>query len=175
MKPKLNPQTQCAQGGRRADRDSAVVPPIQYSATFAAVDADDFAAMASQPRHSRYYTRYGNPLHEQLAAQLVELEGGESGNTADDHDALVTASGMGAISLVLLGLLKAGDHVIAQTKQRRRLFEETPCFHASDQRIGYQFGCRLATDCHPNEEKGLRIDDRKPLSERKSALPFEIK
>ena len=115
MKPKLNPQTQCAQGGRRADRDSAVVPPIQYSATFAAVDADDFAAMASQPRHSRYYTRYGNPLHEQLAAQLVELEGGESGNTADDHDALVTASGMGAISLVLLGLLKAGDHVIAQT------------------------------------------------------------
>ena len=115
MKPKLNPQTQCAQGGRRADRDSAVVPPIQYSATFAAVDADDFAAMASQPRHSRYYTRYGNPLHEQLAAQLVELEGGESGNAANAHDALVTASGMGAISLVLLGLLKAGDHVIAQT------------------------------------------------------------
>ncbi len=115
MKPKLNPQTQCAQGGRRADRDSAVVPPIQYSATFAAVDADDFAAMASQPRHSRYYTRYGNPLHEQLAAQLVELEGGEPGNAANAHDALVTASGMGAISLVLLGLLKAGDHVIAQT------------------------------------------------------------
>ena len=115
MKPTLSPQTQCAQGGRRADRDSAVVPPIQYSATFAAVDADDFAAMASQPRHSRYYTRYGNPLHKQLAAQLVELEGGVSGDAANDHDALVTASGMGAISLVLLGLLKAGDHVIAQT------------------------------------------------------------
>ena len=115
MKPTLSPLTQCAQGGRRADRDSAVVPPIQYSATFAAVDADDFAAMASQPRHSRYYTRYGNPLHKQLAAQLVELEGGVSGNAANDHDALVTASGMGAISLVLLGLLKAGDHVIAQT------------------------------------------------------------
>jgi cystathionine beta-lyase/cystathionine gamma-synthase len=115
MKPKLDPQTQCAQGGRRADRDSAVVPPIQYSATFAAADADDFAAMASQPRHSRYYTRYGNPLHEQLAAQLVELEGGEPGTAANAHDALVTASGMGAISLVLLGLLKAGDHVIAQT------------------------------------------------------------
>jgi methionine-gamma-lyase len=96
----------------RHDRDdSALVPPIVYSATFAARDAAEFAAMASQPRHSRYYTRYGNPLHDQVAAQLVALEGGG----ADTHDALVTASGMGAISLVLLGALKAGDHVIAQT------------------------------------------------------------
>jgi len=107
----LSPETQCAQGGRRDDGDSAIVPPIVYSATFVARNAEDFAAMASQPRHSRYYTRYGNPLHEQLAAQLVRLEGG----TAATHDALVTASGMGAVSLVLLGLLKSGDHVVAQT------------------------------------------------------------
>ena len=111
----LSLDTECAQGARRAHADipadSAIVPPIVYSATFAAADAHDFAEMASQPRHSRYYTRYGNPLHEQVAAQIVALEGG----TAGAHDALVTASGMGAISLVLLGLLKAGDHVIAQT------------------------------------------------------------
>ncbi len=111
----LSLDTECAQGARRAHgdipADSAIVPPIVYSATFAAADAQDFAEMASQPRHSRYYTRYGNPLHEQVAAQIVALEGG----TAGAHDALVTASGMGAISLVLLGLLKAGDHVIAQT------------------------------------------------------------
>jgi cystathionine beta-lyase/cystathionine gamma-synthase len=108
-------ETTCAQGGRRGDADSAVVPPIAYSATFAAADASEFAAMAGTARHSRYYTRYGNPLHEQLAAQLVALEGGTPGDDAAAHDALVTASGMGAISLVLLGLLKAGDHVIAQT------------------------------------------------------------
>ncbi len=109
----LSPETQCAQGARNTsgDADSAIVPPIVYSATFAAADAMDFADMASRPRHSRYYTRYGNPLHEQVAAQLVALEGGAAGT----HDALVTASGMGAISVVLLGLLKAGDHVIAQT------------------------------------------------------------
>ena len=111
----LSLDTECAQGARRAHgdipADSAIVPPIVYSATFAAADAQDFAEMASQPRHSRYYTRYGNPLHEQVAAQIVALEGG----TAGAHDALVTASGMGAISLVLLGLLKAGEHVIAQT------------------------------------------------------------
>jgi cystathionine beta-lyase/methionine-gamma-lyase len=114
-------ETTCAQGGPRSDADSAVVPPIVYSATFTAADAADFAAMAGEARHSRYYTRYGNPLHEQLGAQLVALEGGATGGVAggadssDPLDALVTASGMGAISLVLLGLLKAGDHVIAQT------------------------------------------------------------
>ena len=109
----LSPETQCAQGARHASTDagSAIVPPIVYSATFAAANAQDFADMAGQPRHNRYYTRYGNPLHEQVAAQLVGLEGA----APDTHDALVTASGMGAISLVLLGLLKAGDHVIAQT------------------------------------------------------------
>lgn len=108
----LSPDTLCAQGApAHAGDDSALVPPIVYSATFAARDAAEFAAMASQPRHARYYTRYGNPLHEQVAAQLVALEGAEAGT----HDALVTASGMGAVSLVLLGLLKAGDHVVAQT------------------------------------------------------------
>jgi cystathionine beta-lyase/cystathionine gamma-synthase len=107
----LSSETLCAQGAPADASDSALVPPIVYSATFAARDAAEFAAMASRPRHSRYYTRYGNPLHEQVAAQLVALEGGD----ASTHDALVTASGMGAVSLVLLGLLKAGDHVVAQT------------------------------------------------------------
>jgi cystathionine beta-lyase/cystathionine gamma-synthase len=112
MQPPYSPETLCAQGAAAsADADSALVPPIIYSATFAARNAAEFAQMASQPRHARYYTRYGNPLHEQVAAQLVALEGGG----ADTHDALVTASGMGAVSLVLLGLLKAGDHVVAQT------------------------------------------------------------
>ena len=90
---------------RPSCRRSSTAPPSRRAMPH------EFAAMASQPRHARYYTRYGNPLHEQLAAQLVALEGG----AVDGHDALLTASGMGAISLVLLGLLKAGDHVVAQT------------------------------------------------------------
>ncbi len=106
-----SPDTVCVQGAHpHTMTDSALVPPIVYSATFAARDAQAFAEMASQPRHARYYTRYGNPLHEQVAQQLVSLEGGNAA-----HDALVTASGMGAVSLVLLGLLRAGDHVVAQT------------------------------------------------------------
>ncbi len=87
-------------------RDSALTPPITYSATFTAEDAQDFARMASEPMHPRYYTRYGNPLHVQVADEVARLEGAQSG--------LVFASGMGAIATSLLGLLKTGDRVIAQ-------------------------------------------------------------
>ena len=87
--------------------DSSVAPPIHPSATFRADDAAHFAQMASQSRHPRYYTRYGNPTLERVAQLIARLEGGEA--------ALMAASGMGAISATLIGLLKAGDHVVAQT------------------------------------------------------------
>jgi cystathionine beta-lyase/cystathionine gamma-synthase len=105
-------------GGRRTDTllqhgdalpgdDASVAPPIHPTTTFSAADAAEFAAMAGQARHPRYYTRYGNPTHQRVAQLVAALEGGEAG--------LMTASGMGAVSAVLVGLLKAGDHVVAQT------------------------------------------------------------
>jgi len=99
--------------------DSALVPPIHYSATFVAADAAEFAEMSSRSRHGRYYTRYGNPLHERVARIIARLEGTQT--------ALVTGSGMGAISTTLLALLKAGDHVIAQSRHymsTAKLFDE---------------------------------------------------
>jgi cystathionine beta-lyase/cystathionine gamma-synthase len=99
--------------------DSALVPPIHYSATFVASDAAAFADMAGRSRHSRYYTRYGNPLHERIARILARLEGTET--------ALVTGSGMGAISTTMITLLKAGDHVVAQGRHymsTTKLFDE---------------------------------------------------
>ena len=99
--------------------DSSLVPPIHYSATFVARDATEFADMAGRSRHPRYYTRYGNPLHERVARILARLEGTET--------ALVTGSGMGAISTTLLALLKAGDHVIAQSRHymsTAKMFDE---------------------------------------------------
>jgi cystathionine beta-lyase/cystathionine gamma-synthase len=51
------------------------------------------------------YPRYQNTLnHDIVAARLAALEGAEAG--------LVTASGMGAISAIFLGLLKPGEHAI---------------------------------------------------------------
>jgi len=94
-------------GDALPDDDSSVSPPIFPSVNFVARDAAEFADMASRPQHPRYYTRYGNPTLERTARLVASLEGGEAG--------LLTASGMGAISAVLVGLLRAGDHVVAQT------------------------------------------------------------
>lgn len=87
--------------------DSSLAPPIHVSATHVATDAQDFAQRAGSSRHPRFYTRYGNPTHERAARVIAALEGAET--------ALLTASGMGAISTVALALLKAGDLAVAQT------------------------------------------------------------
>lgn len=121
MKPHhgLHPDTEVLHADADLRIDSALVPPIHYSATFVAADAAEFADMASRSRHGRYYTRYGNPLHERVARIIARLEGTET--------ALVTGSGMGAISTTLFALLKAGDHVIAQSRHymsTAKLFDE---------------------------------------------------
>ncbi|HEY8296652.1 MAG TPA: aminotransferase class I/II-fold pyridoxal phosphate-dependent enzyme [Candidatus Baltobacteraceae bacterium] len=94
----------------------ALVAPIYQTATFRASDAAQFDEMARRPRHERFYTRYGNPTLGQVENLLAQLEGTES--------ALVTASGMAAISVAVLSLVRAGDHVIAQ----RSLYGGTTAF-----------------------------------------------
>lgn len=88
--------------------EKTVAPAIHYSAVFKADDSAEFIEMSSVPQHPRNYTRYGNPVHERVKKLVAELEGTET--------ALVTASGMGAIATTILALVKAGDHVIGQTR-----------------------------------------------------------
>jgi cystathionine gamma-lyase len=93
-----------------ADRDvhtsRAVAPPIYQTATFWAEDAETFARVAVDRRGKDFYTRYGNPNHAQVAAVVAELEHTEA--------AMVTASGMAALTAAVLALVSAGDHVIGQ-------------------------------------------------------------
>jgi O-succinylhomoserine sulfhydrylase len=51
------------------------------------------------------YTRYGNPTVEMFQDRLALVEGAEG--------CRATASGMAAIQLALMGLVRAGDHVVA--------------------------------------------------------------
>ncbi|WP_405909966.1 aminotransferase class I/II-fold pyridoxal phosphate-dependent enzyme [Streptomyces sp. NBC_00828] len=93
-----------------ADREvhpsRAVAPPIYQTAAFWAEDAETFAQGAVDPRGKDFYTRFGNPNHAQVAAVVAELEGTEA--------AMVTASGMAALTTAVLALVSAGDHVIGQ-------------------------------------------------------------
>ena len=93
-----------------ADRDihpsRSVARPIYQTAAFWAEDSESFAQAAVEPRGKDFYTRFGNPNHAQVAAVVAELEGTEA--------AMVTASGMAALTTTVLALVSAGDHVIGQ-------------------------------------------------------------
>ncbi|MFJ6632500.1 trans-sulfuration enzyme family protein [Streptomyces sp. NPDC091376] len=91
---------------REVHPDRAVAPPIYQTATFSAEDAESFAQGAVEARGKDFYTRFGNPNHAQVAAVVAELEGTEA--------AMVTASGMAALTTAVLALVSAGDHVIGQ-------------------------------------------------------------
>jgi methionine-gamma-lyase len=93
-----------------ADRDvhpsHSVARPIYQTAAFWAEDSESFAQAAVERRGKDFYTRYGNPNHAQVAAVVAQLENTEA--------ALVTASGMAALTTTVLALVSAGGHVIGQ-------------------------------------------------------------
>lgn len=92
--------------GDSASRGGAVVAPIYQATTFAASSSEEFLDAATRNFSDEFYTRYGNPNHTQVAEVMSHLEGADR--------ALVTASGMGAISTLALSLMSQGDHAIIQ-------------------------------------------------------------
>jgi cystathionine gamma-synthase len=92
-----DPRTVAAANGVATDRAfKAVVPPLYLSSTFA------FEGYGRSAGHD--YTRTANPTRDLLADTLARLEGGAG--------AVVTASGMAAVDLVL-SLLRPHDLVVA--------------------------------------------------------------
>ncbi|MFI0404592.1 trans-sulfuration enzyme family protein [Actinomadura sp. 3N508] len=81
--------------------------PLYQGHLFSFDAADDLAGAFAGPDEAFFYARMANPTVRSLEQAVTELEGGAG--------ALATASGMGAVSTVLLSLLRGGDHVIAQT------------------------------------------------------------
>ncbi len=99
-------QTKSVHASQEFNHTTSISPPIFQTTTFSAENAEHFYEMATQPRHAEFYTRYGNPNHQQVEATLAALENSEA--------ALVTSSGIGAIFAAVMSQLKSGDHVIAQ-------------------------------------------------------------
>jgi methionine-gamma-lyase len=87
-----------------ADHRGAVSVPIYQSSTFAFPSAEEGAARFSGASSGLIYTRLGNPTIQALEHCMVALEGG--------CGAVATATGMGAVTVVLAGLLRQGDHVV---------------------------------------------------------------
>lgn len=78
---------------------------IARTANFTFASTEEMKRWAEGKSAAYIYTRYGNPTLAVAEAKIAALEGGEA--------AVVTASGMAAISSALLSILKTGDEVIA--------------------------------------------------------------
>lgn len=100
MQTNTNIETKLIHAGEPEPRiDGAVSIPIFQSATF------EYGGQGSY--HDLRYMRLNNtPNHIALHKKLAALENAEA--------ALVTASGMAAISTALLAVLSAGDHLLVQ-------------------------------------------------------------
>ena len=77
---------------------------LYLTSSFVQPDAETCAHNFANPADGYTYTRTGNPTVSSFEQRLAALEGAEA--------ALATASGMSAILLLCMGLLKAGDHIV---------------------------------------------------------------
>jgi cystathionine beta-lyase/cystathionine gamma-synthase len=101
----VHPETTAIRAGR-ADNDSALAPILWASTTFVTPTVDEGRRLATSVGPSHFYSRYGNPTVRGFESAVAELEGAEA--------ARAFASGMGAVSAVVLGLCSKGDHLVAQ-------------------------------------------------------------
>jgi cystathionine beta-lyase/cystathionine gamma-synthase len=93
-------ETKLVHSGEHPRYEGAVTTPIFQSAMFETYGGEGY--------HDIKYIRLNNtPNHTVLHKKLAAIENAE--------DALVTSSGMAAITSTLLSLLKAGDHLLIQS------------------------------------------------------------
>ena len=78
--------------------------PLQPSVVYTSESPDMLDAQYSGALPGYTYAREGHPNADVLATMIDRLEGAEGG--------LITGSGMAAVMAVLLGLCRAGDHVL---------------------------------------------------------------
>jgi methionine-gamma-lyase len=106
----LRPQTRAIHAGEppRHGVGAPVTSAIVRSSTFTLASSQELKLWAEGKSHAFMYTRDGNPTLAMAAKKIAALEGAE--------DAVVTSSGMAAISSTLLTFLGNGDELISTSQ-----------------------------------------------------------
>jgi cystathionine beta-lyase/cystathionine gamma-synthase len=86
------------------DDNPPLVAPVYQSVKFEHDTVAETLRALRGEREGFFYSRSANPTTRQLEQTLAAMQGRD--------DAIVCASGVGAIAQALFGLLKAGDHVL---------------------------------------------------------------
>ncbi|USD38570.1 PLP-dependent aspartate aminotransferase family protein [Ferrimonas sp. SCSIO 43195] len=107
MASKMHPETAVIHAGHLQEPQGALVSPLYQSATFVFDRVETGSARFAGEQAGPIYTRLGNPTVAEFERRMAELEGYDG--------AVAFASGMAAVSAVLLGLLDQGDHLICNT------------------------------------------------------------
>jgi len=97
-------ETEAVRGGTDlSKKNGPLSTPIYQTSTFEVTDSQ---RQVEVTHTDMFYTRYGNPTHTVAESAIAELEGTDA--------SLLFASGMCAVTTTVLGLLKSGDHIVAQ-------------------------------------------------------------
>ncbi|MCL3883758.1 PLP-dependent transferase [Marivita sp. GX14005] len=132
MKPSLT-----RPGGLPPSASTPIVTPLMPSVAFASDTPDRLDDQYEGRAQGYTYAREGHPNADVLARWIDAME-------AAPQPGLVTGSGMAAVSAVLLGLCKAGDHVVGGDqlygRSLRMMREDLP-------RLGIETTLADPTDC----------------------------
>ena len=79
--------------------------PIFPTSSFVFNDAEQMRSLFADEQEGNIYSRFTNPNCSELEQKMAALEGVD--------DAVCTSSGMAAIFASIMGLLRAGDHMLA--------------------------------------------------------------
>lgn len=119
-------ETTAIRAGRSANGTS-LAAPLWGSSVWTSPSLDHASKAAVGARAACFYGRFANPTVTAFEEAIASLEGAEA--------ALAFASGMGAVSAVILALCSAGDHVVAQ----RQIYSGTQMFlQAAAARFGIE-------------------------------------
>lgn len=92
-------------GEEREQYFNAVAPPIIQTSNFTFKNVAEFRNALADEYEAILYSRGNNPTVDILRKKLAALDGAE--------DALVFGSGIAAIAIPILALLKQGDHIVS--------------------------------------------------------------
>ena len=105
-----HPTTEAVHAGEVAPRQGSqpLAQPIYQTTVYSFDSLEGLDRVQEQPDEGWFYYRYDSPNSVAFSEAMARLEGAEAATTA--------GSGMGAIMAAFSGVLKAGDHIIADEK-----------------------------------------------------------
>ena len=100
-----SPQTRLVRGGLERSQHGETSEALYLTQGYVYESAEAAEARFKGEAPGYIYSRYANPTNRMFEERLALLEGAEACRS--------TASGMSAVQLALMGLLRAGDHLVS--------------------------------------------------------------